>query len=169
MGNVEPPHDGSGHPVSNSSPQERPGLLGAITVPQRLPLTCGVVGPVLFTGTHLIDGLLRSGYNGWRQPISDLGVGPGGWVQSVNFIVFGILSRCFTLRLRRALVPGIGATWGPALRAVVGLGLIFDGAFPDGSLHQVGDALTFTALPLACFVLARRFAKEPEWRGWATY
>jgi hypothetical protein len=36
-------------------------------------------------------------------------------------------------------------------------------------MHQLGDALTFTALPLACFVLARRFAREPHWRGWATY
>ncbi len=29
--------------------------------------------------------------------------------------------------------------------------------------------MSVTALALSCFVLARRFALEPRWRGWATY
>jgi hypothetical membrane protein len=136
---------------------------------QRLLLSCGIAGPLLFTGVYLADGLARPGYHGWQQPISELGVGPGGWVQSADFIVFGVLSLAFTVALRQALVPGAAATWGPLLRAVGALGLLLDGAFPAGPLHQAGDTLTFTALPLACFVLARRFAKEPGWRGWATY
>ncbi len=136
---------------------------------QRLLLYCGLLGPVLFTGTYLIAGALRPGYNGLRQPISDLGVGSGGWVQSLNFIVFGLLSALFTLGLYRALRPGRAALSVPLLRAAGALGLLLDGMFSAGPLHQLGDALTFTALPLACFLLARRFTQEPQWRGWAAY
>jgi len=29
--------------------------------------------------------------------------------------------------------------------------------------------VTITAIALSCFVLARRFALEPRWRGWVVY
>lgn len=146
-----------------------PSRTNPIPRSQRLLLGCGLVGPVLFTGIYLIDGAVRPGYDAMRASISALGTGDGGWVQSANFLVFGLLSGLFTLGLRRALQPGRGAALTPLLRGVGALGLILDGVFAAGPLHQLGDALTFTALPLACFVLARRLAREPCWRGWATF
>ena len=62
----------------------------------RSPLTfglvsCGGIGAFLFTVTYLIEGFTRPGYDAWQQPISALSLGPGGWVQQVNFVVFGVL------------------------------------------------------------------------------
>jgi hypothetical protein len=154
----------------------------------RLLLGCGVLGSLLFTGTFLAAGATRAGYDPWRQPISALSLGPGGWLQSVSFVVFGVLMGCFALGLRGALAPGAGARWAPLLQAGVAAGLIIDGifaqdpgmGFPPGTaavtaasthdlLHNIGLALAATALAARCFVLARRFAREPRWRGWATY
>lgn len=157
------------NPTSNDAPIATPPATGGLTPMQRLLLSCGVVGPLLFTSAYLIDGLMRPGYQGWRQPISALGLGTGGWVQSANFVVFGMFGLLFTVGLRRALKPGRGATWVPLLRAVGAVGVIADGVFAYGPLHQLGDTLTFTALPIACLVLARRFAIEPGWRGWMWY
>jgi len=135
----------------------------------RALLGCGVVGPALFISTYLIAGATRPGYDAWRQAVSALGLGPSGWVQSVNFIVFGLLIGCFTVGLRAALARGAVAIWAPLLQGVIALGLLLDGLFPDGALHQLGDSMIFTAFPLCSFVLAARFARVPRWRGWAAY
>lgn len=154
----------------------------------RVLLGSGMLGSLLFTATFLIAGASRAGYDPWRQPISALSLGAGGWVQSANFIVFGLLMGCFAIGLRGALAPGAGARWAPLLQGMVAAGLIIDGIFAQdpgkgyppgiaavstssmhGGLHLVGLGLAATALPARCFVLARRFASEPRWRGWATY
>lgn len=177
--------------IQNRSPYKVSGLNSIITpgsVMHRLLLGCGVVGPVLFNVTYLIEGITRPGYDSWRQAVSALGLGEGGWVQSVDFVVFGLLTICFALALRASLVPGVGATWAPLLSGFVGLGLIVVGIFAQdptpgyppgtttltaptvhGLVHLLGTLLLFIARVAWCFVMARRFARESLWRGWATY
>ncbi|MBA2287066.1 MAG: DUF998 domain-containing protein [Ktedonobacteraceae bacterium] len=168
-----------------------PGGLRPITtsssVVQGLLLSGGVVGPVLFNATYLIEGATRPNYDAWRQPMSALSLGDGGWIQVANFIVFGLLIGCFAIGLRAALVRGVSAIWAPLLQGLVALGLVIDGAFvqdPQGyppelpiptmsTIHQLihlfGTIFTLIALVVWCFVIARRFKVEPLWRGWATY
>ncbi len=147
-----------------------------------------MVGPVLFIGAFLVEGATRPGYDAWQQPISALSLGPGGWMQAANFIVFGLLLAGFVGGLRVALGRGVGATWAPLLQGVVALGLIVIGlssqdpalGYPLGTLapttptlhgliHLLGTIVIFTARAAWCFVMARRFAQEPHWRGWALY
>src|SRR5437763_1067474 len=96
---------------------------------QRLLLICGPLGSVLFTTTYLIEGVTRPGYNAWQQAISALSLGPGGWVQVVNFIVYGLLVCCSAAGWRAALKPGVGATLVPLFEGLTGLGLIVCGIF----------------------------------------
>lgn len=149
-------------------------------------LVCGVIGPLLFIIVFLIEGATRPSYSAWHHFVSSLSQGEQGWMQITNFIVCGSLVFCFALGLRRVLYPGKGSTWGPILLGSFGLGLIGAGIFvtdtvlgypPDastaatlhGMLHDLVSLVVFAALPSACFVLARRFAGDPAWRGWATY
>lgn len=90
---------------------------------------CGGVGAVLFTATYLLEGITRQGYDAWQQPISALSLGPGGWVQQVNFVVFGILLILSAVGWYRFLTPGKGAIWFPLLQSLSGLGLIGAGLF----------------------------------------
>ncbi|GHO68074.1 hypothetical protein KSC_069660 [Ktedonobacter sp. SOSP1-52] len=46
---------------------------------------------------------LRLGYNPIAQEVSDLTAGPFGWVQQVNFIVFGLLIIAFAVGLSRGV------------------------------------------------------------------
>lgn len=170
----------------------RPGIAAPVIVPQsgihRLLLLCGPVGSALFTATYLIAGATRPGYDPWRQPISALSLGPGGWVQVANFILFGLFIACFAVGLRVSLTPGIGATWGPLLQIVVAISLIVAGLFTQdpghgyplgaplttpptlhGIIHLIATFASLTARVIWCFVMARRFAREAHWRGWATY
>lgn len=36
-------------------------------------------------------------------------------------------------------------------------------------IHQIFDFVSITAIAVGFFILARRYAREPGWRGWATY
>src|SRR5690348_7289944 len=101
--------------AENANPESKGGGISAASesVIQRLLLACGVVGPILFTTTYLIEGALHPGYDLVRQPISDLELVTNGWTQSANFILFGLLIACFAFGLRKELVRGVGVIWIP--------------------------------------------------------
>ena len=171
-----------------TAPARRDGILNGERL-TRLLLAGGMVGPLLFIVVLLIEGATRPGYDAWRHFGSQLSLGEQGWEQIANFLVCGVLCVGFALGLRRALHRGRGATWGPILLGVFGLSLISAGIFvtgpalgyPPGApirsgpetlhsmLHGLSGLVAFTTLAAACFVLARRFAGNPQWRGWALY
>jgi hypothetical protein len=153
----------------------------------RLLLACGAIGPLLFIVVFLIEGATRPDYSAWHNFVSSLSLGEQGWIQITNFLICGALVFCFAIGLRRVLYPGKGSVWGPILLGIFGLCLIGAGLFvtdpilgyPPGApstqtlhgiLHMdVFSFVVFISLPAACFVLARRFAGDPAWRGWAFY
>jgi hypothetical protein len=159
---------------------------GALSVPAWLLLAAGPAGGLVFTGVYLAEGATRAGYRALAQPISALSLGPGGWVQQLNFIVFGVLVCLSAAGWRAALAPGRGAVAFPVLRVIAGVGLVMDGLFAQdpsggyppgaggaatvhGQLHTAFAVITIAALAGGCFVLAARFAAEPGWRRWAVF
>src|SRR6516164_4035451 len=142
----------------------RAGIDGCVlSVRAWLLLAAGTAGGLVFTGVYLAEGATRAGYAALAQPVSALSLGPGGWVQQLNFIVFGVLAGLSAAGWRAALAPGRGAVAFPVLRAVAGVGLVMDGLFaqdPSGGYPPGARAA-------GCFVLAARFAAEPLWRRWA--
>ena len=166
--------------VKNTVPVPR-GLL--------LWLTYGTIAPVLFVAVYLIEGATRPGYDGWRQAISTLSLGPGGWIQQANFVFLGVNVLIVAYVWRRILKGGIGATWYPIMRGLEGLSLIGIGFFstdptlgyPPGSapvrpfstvhgiVHLALLFLIIFAMMAGLFIMARRFWGDPQWRGWVTY
>lgn len=137
---------------------------------QRWLLACGVIGAALLSVVFTIEGAVRPGYDPWRDSINSLSLGPGGWVQRVNFVVYGLLVATSAVGWRAALVPGAGATWAPLLRLIAGLGYVVCGICSQDPAPGYPPGAAVHATPTAiCLVLARRFAREPRWRGWATY
>ena len=158
----------------------------------RSPLTfglvsCGGVGAFLFTVTYLIEGVTRPGYDAGTQPISALSLGPGGWVQQVNFVVFGVLMVLSAVGWYRFLTPGRGAIWFPLLQGISGLCLIGVGVFSmdpfpgyppgvtlaastvHGTLHSTLAWVLIITLAMGCFVFAQYARVLLHWRGWFVY
>lgn len=154
----------------------------------RLLIAGGAVGPLFFIIVLLIEGATRPGYSAWHHYGSDLSLGPGGWMQIANFLVCGLLTLCFAVGLRRVLRTGRGSVWGPILLSIFGLALITAGVFvtdpslgyPPGShgsgpqtlhgtIHGVAGLIAFMSVAIASFVMARRFAGDPNWKRWTLY
>ena len=148
------------------------------------------IGPLLFIVVLLIEGATRPGYSAWSTAGSYLALSNQGWEQIANFIVCGSLIIAFAIGLRRIWPTGRASVWGPLLIGLFGLGLVIAGVFvtdpgggyPPGTpmnsipqtwhgwVHGINGLLLFNVvLPAACFVLARRFASDPQNRSWATY
>ena len=160
---------------------------GALSARAWLLLAAGPAGGLVFTGVYLAEGATRAGYQALAQPISALSLGSAGWVQQLNFVVFGMLVCLSAAGWRAALAPGRGALAFPVLRLIAGAGLVMDGLFAQdpsggyppgaragaptahGQLHTLFAVITIIALASGCFVLAARFAAEPGWRRWAVF
>lgn len=154
----------------------------------RLLIAGGAVGPLLFIIVLLIEGATRPGYSAWHHYGSNLSLGPGGWMQIANFLVCGLLTLCFAVGLRQVFRTGRGSVWGPILLSEFGLALITAGVFVTdpslgyppgthssgpqtlhGTIHGVSGLIAFTSVAIASFVIARRFAGDPDWKGRALY
>ncbi len=149
-------------------------------------VSCGAVGAFLFTVTYMLEGLTRPGYDVWHQPISALSLGPGGWIQQVNFVVFGVLLILSAIGWRRLLRSGRASVAFPLVQSLIGVCMIMVGFFSQdpagyptgavpgiqtmhGTIHTVAAYIIFFALTAGCFVLAGRFAVEPGWQRWTKY
>ena len=109
--------------VPGASTGQSPGTVGTAMAMLGVSAGAGIVGPILFTVGFLAQDLLRGGYDPIMQRISDLEAGPVGWVQQVNFVVFGLLMIAFAVGLHRTVRPRRAGLIGPAIIAWSGLGL----------------------------------------------
>jgi hypothetical protein len=175
-------------PIVGQSERSLSGIMRGLRSPLTFGLvSCGGVGAFLFTATYLLEGVTRPGYDAWQQPISALSLGPGGWVQQVNFVVFGVLMLLSAVGWYRFLTPLRHANWYALLPGISGLGLIGAGLFSmdpfpgyppgaalaastvHGAVHSILAWAIILTLAQGCFSLGAGFVRFPQWRLWAVY
>jgi hypothetical membrane protein len=140
----------------------------------------GLIGPVLFTAAFLAQEAFRRGeYDPLAEPVSALEAGPNGWLQQLNFVVFGLLTIAFAIGLHRGLRSSRAGVTGPALLAISGVGLLLAAIFPlrehaagvtyDPGGHIVAGVMFFSTSAVGLIVVSRRVARDPRWRGLGSY
>ena len=149
----------------------------------RRALWAGVLaGPVYLT-VGLAQALLRDGFDLGRHALSALANGPGGWIQTANFALCGLLVVAAAWGLVRALHPRSAGGWFVGL---YGAGMIAAAFFPAdpvdgfppgtpegfppamstaGMLHFAAGGLGFLALAVGAVVVGVAFLRRGE-RGW---
>ena len=141
-----------------------------------LAALAGTVGPVLFFVVLLVEGAVRPGYRPLRDTISELSLGPRGWIQTANFLVFGILFLVFARGVKASLDDSRAARLGGTLLSLIGLGVLGCGLFqaepwppssmsPTGLLHLTCAMVVFIFLPVATGVMIRAFVADVRWRS----
>ena len=142
----------------------------------------GMMGSALFVTVFTLEGWLRPGYDPRSTFISELSIGPRGWVQILNFIILGTLFLVFTWGVVDEFREGKASKAGPILLAIIGFSFLVSGPFVTdvaatprdqmslhGILHGIFGALVFSLSPISCFVFWRRFRQDPNWqilKGW---
>jgi len=169
--------------MSNSKPGTESKL--------KILLACGAIACPLFVISFVIQGAIRNGYDPFRHPISSLSIGERGWIQVAGFIITGLLIIAFAAGLARTSFFTYASKRVPWLTGLVGLGLTGAGIFSTdpvygypadaplifsqqsmhGYLHEIFSIPVFIGLPLACFIMRKRFADEKNhrWAGYAVF
>jgi hypothetical protein len=155
------------------------GRGGEMALTRRL-LRCGIAAGPIYLAVGAAQILTRDGFDMRLHALSLLSNGDYGWIQTANFMVSGLLVLAGAAGVRRLLQPGAGGTWGALLLALYGVGLIGAAVFPAdpgrgfppgtpmessgmsqaGLMHFVCGGIGFYALIAACFVFARRLARQ---------
>jgi len=142
-------------------------------------LACGVVVGPFYLAVGLVQAFLREGFDLSRHALSVLANGPGGWVQTANFVISGLLVL--------AAAAGIWRALGRKSRAVswclagFGASMIVAAVFPadpvdgfpvgtptgyptsistSGLVHFIAGTLGFTFLGVSCFLAARAMQRR---------
>lgn len=134
----------------------------------------GVIGSVLFVIVFIIEGWLRQNYDSFKMYISELALGPRGWIQIANFVIFGILLLIFTLSLVDKFKEVKGSKIGPVLIAIIGINFIIAGIFVidpsaekslHGIIHSISSTLIFFLAAVSCFIFFHLFQEDSRWRN----
>jgi len=136
-----------------------------------------MAGPAVFTLTFTLNGLLRSGYDPMQMYVSELSIGPRGWIQIVSFMVLGLCLMVFALGVSKAFPTGKASRAGPILLMIVAACYFVSGPLVtdpasmfdnqqsiQGYLHGIFGALVFALSPVCCIVFWRRFREDANWK-----
>ena len=151
---------------------ERRSLIAALAA-------AGIAGPIIFTVVALMQSLLRQDHSLVAHPISALAAGSSGWVQNVNFLLFGLFMIAYGVGLHLGVRPSRAGVVGVVFLVLSGVGLMWGGLFPatdamgtfdeDRVLHIPGFIMTFLGGGIGLIVMSRRMARDSRWRSLATY
>lgn len=146
---------------------------------KRLWSMAGIIAPIIFVGVFLLEGWLRPGYDAMAQYVSELSLGPRGWVQIANFLITGFLLLLFAFSVHSEFKEGKASRFGWILLTISALALLVSGPLVmdpastprdqwtwHGILHQLIGALGFFSMaPVICFVFWRRFREDKKWQS----
>ncbi len=142
-------------------------------------LRFGVLAGPFYLAVGLIQAVLREGFDLARHALSLLANGPGGWIQTANFLLTGLMVVAAAVGFRRALGPKSRAASG--FLGGFGVSMIAAAVFPadpvdgfpigtpegfpesistPGLIHFVAGALGFTCLAVSCFFAAPAMSRR---------
>ena len=149
-------------------------IIGPLNIYSLLALA-GIVGPVVLITTNLIASFSVSNYSFIRDSISSLAWTPMGWLQSIGFLVVGLLVEVFAAGLLFSIRGARGFRIGIGLLVSLGFGLLMIDGFredPTGSsqtiqgiIHGVTASIVFSVFPTASLLIGLSLKKDPYRKG----
>lgn len=145
----------------------------------RILALAGMVGPLVLVALDIAAAVAEPKYSLIRDSISALGLTSLGWVQTVGFVVLGLLVEIFTaglflnIRRRNLFDFGIG------LLTFFGFGLALIGLFRtdpiggfptmSGQIHVWAAYSVLGLFSVALALLLSSIKNDPNWRGLLHY
>lgn len=168
-----------GAPQAGATSIAARSVTGLQAVGTRSLLRWGMVAGPFYLALGLVQAFVRDGFDFARHPLSVLANGPGGWVQTANFVLTGAMVVATAIGIARVLRPHARVM--PWFLGFFGVAMLLAAIFPadpvdgfpvgtpegmptsistTGLVHFIVGALGFLALGIAgitaAFVMRRR-------------
>jgi len=153
-------------------------VFGPLNVYGILALT-GIVGPFVLVFANVVASISEPGYDWARDSISSLALTPIGWLQTIGFLVIGLLVEIFVVGLFLSIRRRRGFGLGIGVLVCFGFGLLLIGAFQtdpsgaphttEGTIHSIAATIDFSLFPVACLLIAPSLRSDPYWKGLFLY
>lgn len=153
-------------PYPDAAARDQGSTMSApLSIPTRMLLSAGLIAPIIFVGSFLIEGAIEPGYNPWTDYVSDLSLGADGWMQVASFIVCGWLLLAFSGALCHLAETHVAPAWASIVFSIMAVGLISAGVFEidpatarlslHGELHYAASFIIAGSLGLAALLAWR--------------
>jgi len=143
------------------------------------PSLAGIAGPLILVVGDLAASLSTPNYSMISNSISSLALTPLGWLQTVGFLVMGLLVEVFVAGLFFNIRRARGFHLGIGLLVCLGFGLLLIGAFRmdpagwpstiEGTIHSATAYALSLLFPIAILLLAPSLKSDPNWKGTFVY
>jgi hypothetical membrane protein len=127
--------------------------------------------PVVVIGLHIYR---AASYDPLRLAISELALGPGGFLLNIAFVVLGLGCLALAQGLRNAVR---GAVTGPVLLRIAALLAIVSAVFHTNAhgtpatltsqIHDNAGLVSFVLIVAAMYTFAWRFMRDDSWRSFS--
>ena len=140
--------------------------------------TFTVIGIVYFFAAVTAEELLRPLYDPFQRTISELAVGPFGFLQTSAFVALGLSLLALQHALHRRLRHSPFSHIALVLLGLCGVASFLAAAFPTdvkgavvtaaGTVHEAVASFGYAGLIVAMILLTLHFRRDPRWRSFFT-
>jgi len=153
-------------------------IIGPLNIYSIMALA-GMIGPLVIITVDLIAAISQAGYNPVSDSISSLALSPMGWLQTIGFLVVGLLVEVFVMGLFLSIRGERGFGFGIGLLICFGFGLLLIGAFRtdpvgsqhtlEGIIHLIVSEAVFIIFPIASLFIALSLRRDLYWKRILVY
>lgn len=138
----------------------------------------GILGPLMFGLVPLALASSLPGYNAVKDTLSALALTPHGWIQTLDFCLFGLFVILFAWGLYAGIARRRGLKLSLVLLILSGIGVLLIGIIPTdpapvmtlrGLVHKQIVYAVGLLFPAACYTMLPSLKNDPNWRGLAPY
>ena len=139
----------------------------------------GIVGPLIPVTMDLIAAFNQPNYRLVRQSISSLALTSMGWIQTIGFMLIGLMIESFTAGLYLNIKRRRGFGFGTALLAFFGFSMLVLGTFHTkavgapatfaSNVHTVAADCVFGLFPVALALMLTSIKNDRRWHRMFSY
>jgi hypothetical protein len=139
----------------------------------------GIVGPLIPVTMDLIAAFNQPNYRLVRQSISSLALTSMGWIQTIGFMLIGLMIESFTAGLYLNINRRRGFGFGTALLAFFGFSMLVLGTFHTkavgapatfaSNVHTIAADCVFGLFPIMLAVMLASIKNDRRWHRMFSY
>jgi hypothetical membrane protein len=139
----------------------------------------GIVGPLILVTMDLIAAFAEPKYSLVRQSMSSLALTSKGWIETIGFMMMGLMIESFTAGLYLNIKRRRGFGFGTALLAFFGFGMLVVGTFHtkavgapatfSSNVHTVAADCVLGLFPIALAVMLPSIRNDRRWHRMLRY